>query len=268
MKQQIILFMKKTGNILVKNAPHIFTGLAVGGVIGTIGLAIKAQKEADEIYDEAVQEHVEKYELELSKDEEAEFDPFTLKQRLQMTWKCYIPTALSAATTIGFIIASDTVNTKRLTAVSALYAASQKAIEEYKEAAKEVVGDRTSEKIRDKMAENALKDHPVDETNIAETGHGHTLCYDPMTARYFYSDANYIQAMRNEFNARLLVDNQMSLNEWYDYLGLDTCGLGDYVGYRSDARLDLSFSSRLASNGTPCLVLCYDTEPTLTYRDW
>lgn len=268
MKQQIILFMKKTGNILVKNAPHIFTGLAVGGVISTIALAIKAQRDADDIYDEAVQEHIEHYELELSKDEEAEFDPFTLKQRLQMTWKCYIPTALSAATTIGFIIASDTVNTKRMTAISALYAASQKTIEEYKSAAKEIVGDRTSEKIRDKMAENALSNHPVDEALIADTGHGHTLCFDTMTARYFWSDANYIMASRNEFNARLLIDNQMSLNEWYDYINLDSCALGDYVGYQSNDLMQLSFSSRLASNGTPCLVLCYDNEPKLTYRDW
>ena len=268
MKQQIILFMKKTGNILVKNAPHIFTGLAVGGVVGTIALAIKAQRDADDIYDEAVQEHIEHYELELSKDEAAEYNPFTFKQRIQMTWKCYIPTALSAATTIGFIIASDTVNTKRLTAISALYAASQKTIEEYKTAAKEVVGERTSEKVRDKMAENTLQKNPVENSAIADTGHGHTLCYDSLTARYFWSDIDFIKEMKNEFNARLLIDNQMSLNEWYDYLNLDSCGLGDYVGYQCNDLMKLSFSSRLASNSTPCLVINYENEPKLTYRDW
>lgn len=264
MKQQLIKIAKTTGNYLVKNSPHIFTGLAVAGVVGTVALVIKGQYEADAIVNEEENDRL----ISASENEEEEYSPVDMKERMKLTWKCYIPAGISTVTTIGFMIASDVVNTRRLAAVSALYAASQKALDEYKSATKELTGERTSQKIRDKLAEDELAKHPVDENQIFETGGGNTLCYDPMSGRYFHSSANSIMAAKNDFNERLLTEYQLSLNEWYDYVGLDQIALGDYVGFKMGEKLQLSFSSRVASNGTPCLVVVYDTEPKLTYRDW
>lgn len=269
MKQEIIKFMTKTGNFLVKNSPHIFTGLAVAGVVGTVALVIKAQHDADDIVTEEETERIANDE----DDNFSEFEPVAFKERLKMTWKCYIPAAISGVSTIAFIIASDTVNTKRLTAVSALYAASQKTLEEYKEHVKEAVDNKTFKDIKSKKIDEALEKNPIpdDKSVILRTNGGNQLCLDMMTGQYFYSDPNTINAAVNMFNHRLNIDYQLSFNDWVeDYLGIRRAMLGDYVGYNSNEPLEIDISYRKTSlvDQSPLLILDYATEPKQTYRDW
>ena len=268
MKQQLIKFAKKTGNLLSKNSPHIFTGLAVGGVVGTIVLAIKGTMKADLIIDDLIDERVSTYHDELETNDDAEFKNVTKMEKVKATWKCYIPTGISAVTTIAFIVASDTVNTKRIAAVSALYAASQEALKDFKEDVKSVYGEKGLAKITDKKAETDISTKQYEEDSVINTGKGNTLCYDEWTGRLFRSDIDYVKSAVNDFNQRLIVDFQMSMNEWYDYLGLDEVRCGDIVGFNASELLKLTYHSKLTSKGEPCLVIQYENEPKLTYRDW
>lgn len=56
--------------------------------------------------------------------------------------------------------------------------------------------------------------------------------------------------------------------ESYYEIGLDNIKLGDELGWNiDDGYIDLSFSSQLASDGTPCLVIDYTIAPRYDFRN-
>lgn len=60
----------------------------------------------------------------------------------------------------------------------------------------------------------------------------------------------------------------ISLNEFYDEIGLDHISIGDDLGWNIErGMIDLSFSSLVADDGTPCLVVDYQVSPKFGYSD-
>ena len=54
----------------------------------------------------------------------------------------------------------------------------------------------------------------------------------------------------------------ISLNEFYEELGLSHTMIGDQLGWNIDKGLiELDFSSQIAEDGTPCLVIDYSIAP-------
>ena len=58
----------------------------------------------------------------------------------------------------------------------------------------------------------------------------------------------------------------LSLNEFYYALGLRSTVLGNELGWNiSDGLLDIHYSSQIADDGRPCLVLEYRIAPRYDY---
>ena len=88
------------------------------------------------------------------------------------------------------------------------------------------------------------------------------------SGRYFKSDIEKIKKAECELNRQMLDDMYVSLNDFYYEIGLDSVKLGDELGWNVDSGyIDLSFSSQLASDGTPCLVIDYSVAPRYDYRN-
>ena len=65
----------------------------------------------------------------------------------------------------------------------------------------------------------------------------------------------------------MLVENYISLNEFYDEIGLKYTKIGDDLGWNIDKGLiDVDFSAQLNGNGDPCLVLDYQIIPNYNYN--
>ena len=59
-----------------------------------------------------------------------------------------------------------------------------------------------------------------------------------------------------------------ALNEFYDEIRLDHISIGDDLGWNIErGMIDLSFSSLVADDGTPCLVVDYQVSPKFGYSD-
>jgi hypothetical protein len=59
----------------------------------------------------------------------------------------------------------------------------------------------------------------------------------------------------------------VSLNEFYDELGLSHIAVGDDLGWNIEkGGIDISFSTQLAEDGMPCLVVNYDVKPRYDYH--
>ena len=58
----------------------------------------------------------------------------------------------------------------------------------------------------------------------------------------------------------------VSLNDFYDEIGLDFTKVGRELGWSVDEGLiEIHFSSQLADDGTPCLVVEYYTPPRYNF---
>ena len=65
----------------------------------------------------------------------------------------------------------------------------------------------------------------------------------------------------------MLCENYVSLNDLYDELGMEPTKIGEDLGWNifTDRLIDISFSSQLADDGTPCLVMDYGVAPRNDY---
>ena len=240
---------------ITKHSPEILTGIGIAGMVTTTILAVKATPKALILLEEeALEKNIPREEL-------------TIKEKVKTTWKCYIPAAVTCGTSIACLIGASSVNAKRIAAIATAYNISETALNEYREKVIETVGEKKEKLVRDKVAEKHVQDRPVSNTEVILTEKGNTLCFDPISGRYFKSDMDKIKKAKNDINWRLLNDMYVSLNEFYDELGLAPTSLGDELGWVVDkGKIDIYFSSQLTDEGEPCLVMEYSIAPKYDYN--
>lgn len=131
----------------------------------------------------------------------------------------------------------------------------------------ETVGGKKEQEIRDSVAKDRLKRDPVVNKEVIITGRGETLCYDTITSRYFKCDIEKLRKVENELNKRLINEMYVSLNDFYYEIGLQATDIGDDLGWNiGDDLINLEFSSQLAEDETPCLVVGYRVAPRYDFR--
>lgn len=251
-------FTKVVKNIrfgIAKHSPEILTGVGIAGMITTTILAVKATPKALKLLEEEARE------------KDIPKEDLTIKEKIKTTWKCYIPAAVTCTTSVACLIGASSVNAKRIAAIATAYNLSETALNEYREKVVETIGEKKEKLVRDKVAEKHISDRPVNNTEIIMTEKGNTLCFDPISGRYFKSDMDKIKKAKNDINWRLLNDMYVSLNEFYDELGLAPTSLGDELGWVVDkGKIDIYFSSQLTDEGEPCLVMEYSIAPKYDYN--
>jgi hypothetical protein len=145
---------------------------------------------------------------------------------------------------------------------------SESTLKEYQEKVIETVGERKEQAVRDSIAKDKVTNNPVENREVIITDKGNTLCYDAVSGRYFKSDIDKLKKAENDLNRRMMSEMYISLNDFYEEIGLDTIGIGDDIGWNIDkGYMELDFSSQLATDGTPCLVVSYRYEPRYDFRD-
>lgn len=235
-----MITVKEAGRFLGKNSHIIMTGVAITGVFTTSFLVADATPKA------------------LRKIEERECK--TRLEKIEVTWKYYIPAGISGLITVGSIIALNSVHERRNAALAGLYSLAQTTLNEYKEKVVETIGENKERKIRDAVDADRVLNNPPGDVIITDSGS--VLCFDSLTGRYFLSDIEKIRQIVNELNRELLREMFIPLNELYFELGLDPTELGNDLGFNVDqGLLDIRFSSQLTKDGKPCLVLNYEVHP-------
>ena len=244
---------KSIKGVLERHAPEILTGIGVAGMVTTTILAVKATPKACMLIND--------------RKNEFEVEKLSATELVKTTWKCYIPAAVTCGASIACLVGASSVNFKRNAALATAYKLSEAALSEYKNAVIETIGEKKEQSVRDKVAEERLKKNPVSKSEVIVTGNGTTLCYDPVGNSYFKSNIQQIESAKNKLNARMLSENYVSLNDFYDELGIGPTKLGDDLGWDiyKDGLVEIAFSSQLAEDGTPCLVMDYSIAPRYEY---
>lgn len=280
-KPSLSAIAKGVRTAMKKHSPEILTGIGIAGMITTTIMAVRATPKALRLMDEEIkirlhnntqdeQENVEGL-IKVPDDKHGEYGHYRLPATttIKTVWKPYLPAAITATASIACLIGASSVNLKRNAALATAYSLSETALREYKSKVIETIGEKKEKSIRDAVSKDKMDKTPIKNNEVIITGSGDTLCFDVHTGRYFNSDINMIKKAVNELNHRMLTDINgfISLNEFYYEIGLQTVERGDDLGWHVEKGLiDLSFSSQLAPDGKPCLVIDYGVAPQYDYR--
>lgn len=248
-------FVKNVKNLAIEHSPEILTGIGIAGTIITTCLAVKATPKALQLIE--------------AKKEEMGVDKLTPIDTVKVAWKPYIPAAVTGVASIACIIGATSVNVRRNAALATAYKLSEAALTEYKEKAVEVVGEKKEQAIREKIAEDKVKENPVSKNEVFVTGKGETLFLEPLSKRYFKSDIDYIRKAENLLNKQMLHDitGYVSLSDFYDEIGLDRTSISDEIGWNVNNLIDIEFHAALTEEEKPCIALDYPVNPKYKYYD-
>ena len=248
--------MNNLKRLFISHSPELLTGIGIAGMASAVIFAVKATPKAERLLAE--------------KERQSEAEKLPGWEIMKTVAPCYIPAAVVFAVSTACILGANSVHARRHAALAAAYSLSETAFQEYSEKVKEEIGKNKEQKIRDGIAGDKLKKNPVENREVILTGTGDSLCYDSISGRYFKTGIDKLQKIENLLNKRMLSEMFISLNDFYYEAGLEPLkGTGDDLGWNVDRGLiDLGFSSQLATDGTPCLVLLYRTAPQYGYQNF
>ena len=248
--------IKSAERVLTKYSPGILTGIGITGMIGATFMAVKATPKALYLIE--------------AKKEESEVEELTPIETIKTCWKCYIPATLTTVASTACLIGASTVSAKRNAALATAYSISEAALREYQEKVVEVVGEKKEKAVRDAVAKNQIERDPVTKSEVVIIdSNSNTLCYEPLSGRYFKSTIDKIKKAEIKLDRQMIQEMYVSLNDFYWEIGLDGTDLGDKMGWNlSKGYMDLSFSSQLADDGTPCAVIVYGIPPVYDYQNY
>lgn len=248
--------IKSAGRVLTKYSPGILTGIGITGMIGATFMAVKATPKALYLIE--------------AKKEESEVEELAPVETIKTCWKCYIPATLTTVVSAACLIGASTVSAKRNAALATAYSISEAALREYQEKVVEVVGEKKEKAVRDAVAKNQIERDPVTKSEVVIIdSNSNTLCYEPLSGRYFKSTIDKIKKAEIKLDRQMIQEMYVSLNDFYWEIGLDETDLGDKMGWNlSKGYMDLSFSSQLADDGTPCAVIVYGIPPVYDYQNY
>lgn len=241
-------YAKHVGRVVQTNSPTILSAAAVVGVAATGYLAAKAAWKSAVVVEE-------KKSMERIKGE----PQMTAQEKALLVWKLYIPAVGVGATTIFCVVASNRIQARRMAALAAAYAVLSGDFDEYRNKAAELLGGKKSKEIDDKVAEDKINRTPPPQGIVLEEGKS-WFC-DLSTSRYVKTDRQHVDKARNDMNYYLLHEGYGSLNEMYAFLGMESTGVGNQLGWNAEQQIEIVYTPVLMPDGSSATGFKFQPEP-------
>jgi hypothetical protein len=145
--------------------------------------------------------------------------------------------------------------------MAAAYTISERAFVEYRDKARELLGDKKEQRIRDEVAQDVINrggDVPNSLVIIEGTD---VLCFDALSGRYFKGSMEMLKKAQNDLNYKMIANDYASLTDFYNLIGLEPTDLSDNIGWNIDEPLELEFSSVVSPDQKPALSFSFRGQP-------
>jgi hypothetical protein len=190
------------------------------------------------------------------------------KEIIQLTWQCYIPAALVGLSTISCIFGANILNKRNQASLVSAYALLSESYQQYRKAAKTVYGDDADSKIKVQMAKDtyvSADGYSVYSSDL-DTESEKILCYDLYSQRYFMSTMASVLNAQYHLNRNFSLRGDVSVNEFYEFLGIDKINCGDEIGWSmGDGIMWLDFENSHVEmdDGMVCCVISALCDPVI-----
>lgn len=218
-KQSLPKLFCKSKLYLQKHSSTILTVVGAAGVIATAVTAVKATPKAIKLIEKAESNKGEK---------------LTTMETVVVAGPAYIPSAAIGASTIVCIFGANALNKRQQAALASAYALADNTYKEYRGKVKELLGDETDIKIREAIAKDKRNDDVVAYapgiTTLASRGEK-ILFYEEYRGAYFEATMEDVLNAEYHLNRNFALRGYASLNEFYEFLGLEATDFGDILGW-------------------------------------
>ena len=152
----------------------------------------------------------------------------TKKEIIKATWKCYIPTSFTVTFTIMCILYSDYITQKEKISLLTTMMSIQNRYADLKTNVDELCDEDTKSKIRSNIVKNKIpKDVYIERTD-------EKLFYEEYSGKFFTSTIDNVLKAEYAFNKQLFITGLASLNDLFNYLGIEETTEGQYLGWASE----------------------------------
>lgn len=202
----------KIQKALMRNSPLILTCIGAAGTIATAVLTGRATIKAVRIVDES--------------------EVYSKKEIVKTVWKEYIPAAGVGIATIACIFGANALNKRQQAALISAYALLDRSYREYKAKVKDVLGAESEQKVESAIAEEKCK-----ASHIVPKGEN-LLFYEPYYGEPFERTMLEVQDAEYKLNQKFAIEGEATLNDFYEFLGLDPIVTGYSIGWSQEFSFD------------------------------
>lgn len=276
-KEDATKLFKTAQKFVSKRSPEILTGVGLVGMVATTVLAVKATPKALQLIEEEKKKRTkEKYEENKKADPNINGVPaetLSALETIKVAWKPYVPAAITGALSIGCIVGASSVNARRQAALYSAYKLTETAFTEYKDKVAETVGEKKVKEIKQKIAEDKVEKatDPESKTKVVLSSDGDTWFIDPYSNIKFQSTANKIDMAANKLSRKMLDEMYVSLDEFYDELGIDpsdrTKTSNDIGWHIDDGIIEPDYSDAIVKDGKAYVVMDFLKRPEYGFDD-
>ena len=221
---------KKSRRWLQKSSPTILTFIGAAGVIATAVLAVRATPKALLLIKE-----------DSKKNHGGDSNAFTKKEAVLSCWKCYIPSAITGTATLFCIFGANILNKRQQASLMSAYAFVDQSYRKYKSKLKELYGEEAHNAIIDSIAKEKCSDVHITCPGLISNSTLDFECgmepeitrvfYDSYSGRYFETSISKVIQAEYHLNRNFMFNGVISLNDFYDFLGLEKTDIGNEVGW-------------------------------------
>lgn len=263
MNENIEKIVRRSFVKLKNETPTILTGLGVAGLIFTTIAAVQATPKALRVLDYAKEEKGE------------DLTPLEVVKEVAHV---YIPTLLIGATTISCVVGANITNQRKQASLIGACCFGSKALTEYREKVKELLGEETDIQIREAIAKDKRNEDIIGYVpgyNSAVDSDNKRLFYDEYRGAYFEASMDEVRNAEYHLNRNFTLGGCVTLNDFYEFLGLEPLHFGDALGwswYKVSEEWGSSwidFDHRLVKmeDGMECYILEMVIPPTADYDE-
>lgn len=252
-------FGNKAGHYLNKNSPAILMGLSIAGVLTTAWLTHKAAQKS-------VAQMVHK-----TLDNGTDASILTAKEKVELTWKNYIPPVLSCGATLAFIIAGNSVQSRRHAALITAVTLGETAFSEYKDKMVETLGKGKERKAVDELIQKQVTDKEESGGFLGLTpreDHQEQLVFDTFSGRTLVSTVEKLNKAANEVARECINNDYANLNLFYSKIGLPEIPVGEVVGWNNSHPMEIDLGSAVVHENKGLIAIKYLNDPKVKYDYW
>lgn len=250
----LLQIVKSVEKFTVDNSPGILTGFGVAGAAATAYLTGKAVLKADRIIRREEADQLERT-----------YEKLSNKEKFKLVWPVFVVPATSLGLTVTAIILANRIGTRRAAVMASAFSMSEAAFTEYRDKIAEKFGVGKEREARDEVAEDRVHRTAPEDRQVIITNTGNVLCHDAYSDRYFNSTMETIKKAQNDTNYQILHQGYASVSDFYNRLELNPTGVSDDIGWTSDHKVELMFTSVLTTDDKPCISFSFAFEPIRNY---
>lgn len=217
---------------LEKHSPTILTCIGAVGVVATAVTAVRATPKALILIEQAGYKK--------GSDEnpimDMEYTPLTPIEMVQVAWQCYVPSVLIGVATIACLFGANGLNKRQQATIAGAYIFLDQSYKEYKRKVNEMFGPDTDLEVQKEIAKDKAKEIDILPPRSDET----LLFYEEHYGELFERTMLEVQDAEYQLNRKLAIDGDVTLNDFFRFLGLDERKVGDALGWSCETICDAS----------------------------